>query len=97
VGQWAVRLFFPGPEGGAEAVVHAATVAEPGSYSGPTGPGETRGPVGPAARSRWAQDETLAGLLWDRSEELTGVLIRLGAGPAAANPQHRPRATRPPA
>ena len=73
LGQLAVKAFFPGPEKGAEAIVHAATVAEPGSYSGPTGIGETRGPVGPAKRSQWAQDETLADLLWQRSEELTGV------------------------
>ena len=47
----------------------------PGSYSGPTGFRETRGPVGEARLSTWAQDETLAGLLWDRSEELTGVTV----------------------
>jgi NAD(P)-dependent dehydrogenase (short-subunit alcohol dehydrogenase family) len=73
LGRWGVKLFFPGPDRGAEAVLHAATVAEPGSYSGPTGPGETRGAVGTAKQSRWAQDETLAALLWDRSEGLTGV------------------------
>jgi NAD(P)-dependent dehydrogenase (short-subunit alcohol dehydrogenase family) len=97
VGQWAVRLFFPGPEGGAEAVVHAATVAEPGSYSGPSGPGETRGPVGPAARSRWARDRTLARLLWERSEELTGVVFDFGARPVTSNPSQPARGTRPPA
>ncbi len=73
VSQLAVRALFPGPEKGAEGILYAATVAEPGSYSGPTGIGETRGAVGPAKRSRWAQDETLADLLWQRSEELTGV------------------------
>ena len=71
--QLASKAVFPGPEKGAEAEVYAATVAAPGSYSGPTGIGETRGPVGEARRSTWATDETLAGLLWDRSEQLTGV------------------------
>jgi NAD(P)-dependent dehydrogenase (short-subunit alcohol dehydrogenase family) len=77
LGQWGVRLLFPSAERGAEAVLHAATVAEPGSYTGPTGLRETRGPVGPARLSRWAQDEALAALLWDRSEELTGVRFSL--------------------
>lgn len=77
LGQWGVRLLFPGPAKGAEAVLFAATVAAPGSYSGPTGLRETRGPVGEAVRSRWAQDETLAALLWERSEELTGVVFAL--------------------
>ncbi|GAA4399164.1 oxidoreductase [Fodinibacter luteus] len=76
LGQWGVRLLFPGPDRGAEAVLYAATVAEPGSYTGPTGLGETRGPVGEAGRSRWAQDEALAARLWERSEELTGVTYR---------------------
>ena len=68
------RVVLAGPDRGAEAVLHAATVAEPGSYSGPSSIlGETRGPVGPARRSRWADDEFLAARLWERSEELTGV------------------------
>ena len=75
LGQWGVRLAFPGPAKGAEAVLYAATVASPGSYSGPTGLRETRGPVGEATRSRWARDETLAALLWERSEELTGTVL----------------------
>ena len=75
--QLLTKVVVPGPEKGAEAEVYAATVAEPGSYSGPTGFKETRGPVGEARRSRWARDETLADLLWQRSEELTGVRIEL--------------------
>ena len=71
--QWVVRAIFPNPDQGAEAILYAATDAAPGSYSGPTGFRETRGPVGEAKLSPWAQDETLAGLLWERSEELTGV------------------------
>jgi NAD(P)-dependent dehydrogenase (short-subunit alcohol dehydrogenase family) len=73
VGQWIVRLIFPSPERGAEAVVHAATVADPGSYIGPTGPGEAFGAVGEAQRSRWAQDEDLAAALWERSADLTDL------------------------
>jgi NAD(P)-dependent dehydrogenase (short-subunit alcohol dehydrogenase family) len=85
VGQWVVRLLFPSPERGAEAAVYAATVAEPGSYTGPTGPGEAFGPVGPAQRSALARDEALAGLLWERSEELTGVRFDLGGGRGRAH------------
>ncbi|HEV7173577.1 oxidoreductase [Pedococcus sp.] len=72
-----MRLLLPGAEGGAEAVLYAATVAAPGSYSGPQGPGEVRGGVGPARLSRLATDEDLARRLWARSEELTGVGISL--------------------
>ena len=53
--------------------------AEPGSYSGPTGPGEAFGPVGSAERSALARDEVLARALWERSEQLTGVRFDLGA------------------
>jgi NAD(P)-dependent dehydrogenase (short-subunit alcohol dehydrogenase family) len=75
--QWGVRLFFPSPDKGAEAILFAATEAAPGSYSGPTGFREVRGPVGEARQSTLAQDATLAALLWERSEELTGVTITL--------------------
>jgi NAD(P)-dependent dehydrogenase (short-subunit alcohol dehydrogenase family) len=73
VGRWVVRVLLPSSERGAEAVVYAATVADPGSYSGPTGPGEAFGAVGEARRSRWARDEDLASALWERSAELTGL------------------------
>jgi NAD(P)-dependent dehydrogenase (short-subunit alcohol dehydrogenase family) len=73
--QWVARLVFPDPTHGAEAVLFAATQAAPGSYSGPTGFRETRGAVGEARLSSLAQDETLAALLWERSEELTGVTV----------------------
>ena len=73
--QWGVRLLFPGAEQGAEAVLYAATEAAPGSYSGPTGIREIRGPVGEARLSRLARDEALATALWQRSEELTGVTV----------------------
>ena len=67
------KVFFAGPDAAAEAVLFAATVAEPGSYTGPTSLGGARGAIGPALPSGWATDETLAGLLWDRSEQLAGV------------------------
>ena len=73
--QWSVRVLFPSPAHGAEAVLYAATEASPGSYSGPTGFRETRGPVGEARLSAFAQDATLAALLWERSEEFTGVTV----------------------
>jgi NAD(P)-dependent dehydrogenase (short-subunit alcohol dehydrogenase family) len=69
------RLLLAGATEGAEATLYAATVAEPGSYTGPTGLRETRGPVGPAALSRPAQDPDLARELWILSEELTGVVF----------------------
>jgi NAD(P)-dependent dehydrogenase (short-subunit alcohol dehydrogenase family) len=79
VGAWVSRLLLPSPERGAEAAVYAATVAAPGSYTGPTGPGEALGPIGEAQRSELARDEALARALWERSEELTGVAFELGA------------------
>ena len=72
-----MRLVLPGAEGGAEAILYAATVAAPGSYTGPQGWGEVRGGVGPAKLSRLATDEDLARRLWARSEELTGVTVAL--------------------
>ena len=68
-----MRLALPGPEGGAESVLYAATTGAPGSYTGPQGPGEIRGKVGPAKLSRYATDPDLARRLWTLSEELTGV------------------------
>ena len=70
-----MRVVLPGSEGGAEAILYAATVAEPGSYSGPQGPGEVRYGVGPARLSSLATDEDLARRLWAVSEELTGVTV----------------------
>ncbi len=72
-----MRLVLPGSAGGAESVLYAATVAAPGSYTGPQGPGEIRGKVGSAKLSALAADEGLAGRLWTASEELTGVRIEL--------------------
>jgi NAD(P)-dependent dehydrogenase (short-subunit alcohol dehydrogenase family) len=83
--RWAVRTFapplmrlvLPGSDGGAESILYAATAAAPGSYTGPQGPGEIRGKVGPAKLSRHATDEDLARRLWTLSEDLTGVTITL--------------------
>jgi hypothetical protein len=72
-----MRIVLPGSEGGAEAILYAATTAAPGSYTGPQGPGEVRGKVGPAKMSQLATDEDLARRLWVRSEELTGVRFTL--------------------
>ena len=66
-------LLFPGSAPGAEASLYAATVAEPGSYTGPTSLFESRGAIGPAKLSEAARDEELAVRLWELSEELTGV------------------------
>jgi len=72
-----MRLVLPGPEGGAQSILYAACVAEPGSYTGPQGPGEVRGKVGPAKLGRLALDEDLARRLWTVSEDLTGVEFAL--------------------
>jgi NAD(P)-dependent dehydrogenase (short-subunit alcohol dehydrogenase family) len=72
-----MRLVLPGSRGGAESVLYAATVAAPGSYTGPQGRGEVRGGVGPARLSPLAADEDLARRLWTASEALTGVSFEL--------------------
>lgn len=81
----AMRAVLPGGAGGARPVLFAATDAEPGSYSGPKGPGEVRGPVGEARRSRYARDEMLATKLWARSERLTGLSFAVSASARTAS------------
>lgn len=66
-------LVFQSAAAGANPTLYAATVAEPGSYTGPQRMNEWRGPVGPARLSRHAADDDLGRRLWDLSEELTGV------------------------
>ena len=61
------KVVFQSALAGARPVMYAATVAEPGSYTGNTWFGEWRGPVGPAKLSRWARDDDLAARLWDKS------------------------------
>jgi NAD(P)-dependent dehydrogenase (short-subunit alcohol dehydrogenase family) len=72
VGPAFVRAFTQSAAAGARSTLYAATVAEPGSYTGPQRFGETRGPVGPARLSSLASDEALARRLWAVSVELTG-------------------------
>ena len=66
-------IIFASAASGANASLFAATLADPGSYSGPQRLGESRGPVGPAKLSRYAQDDDLAARLWTLSEELVGM------------------------
>ncbi|MGN6161350.1 MAG: SDR family NAD(P)-dependent oxidoreductase, partial [Marmoricola sp.] len=68
-------LIFQSAENGANPSLFAATVAEPGSYTGPQRMRESRGPIGPAKLSRHAQDPELAKRLWARTEELTGLTL----------------------
>ena len=75
-----VRLLAPlnkvisqSADAGARPTLYAATVAEPGSYTGPTGFKEWRGAPGPARVSDRAADAVVAAALWDVSSELTGV------------------------
>jgi NAD(P)-dependent dehydrogenase (short-subunit alcohol dehydrogenase family) len=69
------KIIFQSALNGARPVMYAATVAEPGSYTGNTWMGEWRGPVGPAKLSRFAQDDALAAALWDKSLDEAGVQI----------------------
>jgi NAD(P)-dependent dehydrogenase (short-subunit alcohol dehydrogenase family) len=68
-------LAFQSAEHGANPSLFAATVAEPGSYTGPQRMRESRGPIGRAKLSRYAQDPELAKRLWARTEELTGLSL----------------------
>jgi NAD(P)-dependent dehydrogenase (short-subunit alcohol dehydrogenase family) len=61
---------------GADSTLYAATLADPGSYTGPTGRMEIRGPIGPANLSKHARDQQLAVQLWELSERETGVGFR---------------------
>ena len=70
-------VLFQSATRGADPTLYAATVAEPGSYTGPQRLRESRGPIGPARLSRYARDEDLARRLWDLSEQLTGVTFDL--------------------
>ena len=73
---WVMRVIFQSAAAGANPSLYAATVATPGSYTGPTWLREIRGPVGPARRSALAQDQELASRLWQVSQDLTGVEYR---------------------
>jgi NAD(P)-dependent dehydrogenase (short-subunit alcohol dehydrogenase family) len=69
-----LKLLFQSAAAGANPTLYAATAAEPASYTGPQSLRETRGKVGPARLNRLARDEALAAKLWERSEQLTGVV-----------------------
>lgn len=68
-----VKLFTQSAAAGARATLYSATLAEPGSYTGPQRFGETRGYIGPARLSPFAADPKLGRRLWQVSEELTGL------------------------
>ena len=70
-------VIFQSAAAGANPVLYAATLAEPGTYWGSSRFHENRGPVGPAKLSRHAQDDELARKLWTLSEEKTGVTFPL--------------------
>ena len=70
-------VIFQSAAKGANPTLYAATLGEPGSYTGPQKMGESRGPIGPARLSTYAQDTDLAAKLWDLSEDLTGVEFAL--------------------
>lgn len=70
-------VVFQSAAKGANPTLYAATLAEPGSYTGPQRLRESRGPVGPARLSRHAADAELGRKLWALSEELTGVSFPL--------------------
>ncbi|RJS45834.1 SDR family NAD(P)-dependent oxidoreductase [Nocardioides cavernaquae] len=70
-------VLFQSAAKGANPTLYAATLGEPGSYTGPQRMRESRGPIGPARPSRQARDEQLAADLWALSEEKTGVSFAL--------------------
>ena len=70
---YVMPVLFQSAAAGANPTLYAATVAEPGSYTGPQWLRETRGPVGPARLSACARDDELALRLWELSEQQTGV------------------------
>jgi NAD(P)-dependent dehydrogenase (short-subunit alcohol dehydrogenase family) len=77
------RLVAQNESMGALPILYAATQDLPGaSYTGPGGFGEMRGHPAAARRSAAARDEVAAELLWDLSEELTGVSFPLALAAA---------------
>jgi NAD(P)-dependent dehydrogenase (short-subunit alcohol dehydrogenase family) len=78
------RLLAQDEHGGALPTLYAATADIPGgSFAGPSGFMEQRGPAKLVGRSKAAQDADVARRLWDASEELTGVRFSLGTTAAA--------------
>jgi NAD(P)-dependent dehydrogenase (short-subunit alcohol dehydrogenase family) len=73
VAPWVTRVILQSAAAGARPVLYAAAVAAPGSYTGPRWLRESRGPVGPARLSTFAQDPALAARLWQVSQDLSGI------------------------
>jgi NAD(P)-dependent dehydrogenase (short-subunit alcohol dehydrogenase family) len=73
--RWGNKLIAQSVASGALPQLYAATAPDvrSGEYFGPTGLGETRGAPGRVTASPAARDEHTAGLLWERTAELTGV------------------------
>jgi len=69
------RLLGQPDHRGALPQLYAATMPDvgPDDYWGPDGLGEQRGDPARARRARSARDEAVAAVLWERSEELTGI------------------------
>jgi NAD(P)-dependent dehydrogenase (short-subunit alcohol dehydrogenase family) len=76
VAKAAARIFSQSEVAGARPLLYAATERRvaPGDYVGPFGPGQLRGRPTLVKASRAANDDGAAGLLWEMSERLTGVL-----------------------
>lgn len=77
VGPYFLPIIFQSAAAGANPTLYAATLGEPGSYTGPQRFGESRGPIGPAKLNKRALDEDLAARLWAKSEQATGVAFAL--------------------
>lgn len=79
-------LFAMKPEGGALPTLRAATDpgVKSGSYWGPSGLFEVKGPPVPAKISAAAKDEAVAAKLWEASEKLTGVAFDFAPARRAA-------------
>ncbi len=78
------RLIAQDEDGGALPTIYAALADIPGdSFAGPGGFMESRGPAKLVGRSGAAKDHDVARRLWEASEELTGVRLRLPAATGA--------------
>jgi NAD(P)-dependent dehydrogenase (short-subunit alcohol dehydrogenase family) len=76
IGPPLMRYVFPSSASGALPSLYAATVAAPGSYTGPKWLFESRGPIAPAKVNPLALDAAFGAELWTLSERMTGVAFR---------------------